>query len=70
MKNFLFEKINRLIAKDFWRLKFDHIFISPCELQKFFAFQFFCPKNIFFQSFKWGIIFMDFVGFPFKTSKF
>jgi hypothetical protein len=24
----------------------------------------------FFESFKWGIIPMDFVGFPFRTSKF
>ncbi len=26
-------------------------------------------KSIFFESFKWGIIFMDFVGFPSRTSK-
>jgi hypothetical protein len=25
---------------------------------------------MFFESFKWGIIFMNFVGFPFRTSKF
>jgi hypothetical protein len=36
----------------------------------FFFFQFLCPKNIFFLSFRWGIIPMNFVGFPFRTSKF
>jgi len=30
----------------------------------------FSIKSIFFESFTWGIIHMDFVGFPFKTSKF
>jgi hypothetical protein len=28
-------------------LKFDHIFISPYELQFLFVFQFFCPKSIY-----------------------
>jgi hypothetical protein len=41
----------------------------PYELQFLFVFQFICPKSIFSESFKWGIIFMDFVGFPFETSK-
>jgi hypothetical protein len=39
------------------------------ELQFLFFFQMFYPKNIFFESFKWDIIHMDFVGFPFRTSK-
>ncbi len=26
-------------------------------------------QNIFCESFRWGIIFLEFVGFPFKTSK-
>jgi hypothetical protein len=53
-------------------LKFDHIFISPYELQFYFIlfFQKNCPKNIFFESFKWGIIFMDFVGFFLRNFKF
>jgi hypothetical protein len=34
-----------------------------------FVFQIFCPKNIFFEIFKWVIIHMNFVGFPFRTSK-
>jgi hypothetical protein len=33
-------------------------------------FKFFCPKSIFFEIFKWDIIPMDFVSFPFRTSKF
>ncbi len=28
-----------------------------------------CPTNIFFESFRWGIIPLDFMGFLFKTSK-
>ena len=70
MKFFLFENFNHLIIGNFEWLKFDHIFISPYELQFLFVFQFFCAKNIFFESSKWGIIFMDFVGFPFRTFKF
>jgi hypothetical protein len=38
-----------------------------CNL--FFVFQFICFKNICFGSFRWGIIPLDFVSFPFKTSK-
>ncbi len=34
-----------------------------------FIFQFLCPKNIFFESFRWGIIPLDFVGFFLRTSK-
>jgi hypothetical protein len=39
------------------------IFINPYELQKKFVFQFLCSKSIFFESFRWGIILKDFVGF-------
>jgi len=46
------------------------MFISPYELQFLFVFQFICPKSIFFGSFRWGIVPLDFVNFPFKTSKF
>jgi hypothetical protein len=38
-------------------------------LQFLFIFQKICPKSIFFESFKWAIIHMDFVAFPFRTSK-
>jgi hypothetical protein len=67
MRNLFFKNYNRLIVRE-W-LKFDHIFISPYELQFFFVFQFLCPKSIFFESFRWGNILLDFVGFPFRTSK-
>jgi hypothetical protein len=50
-------------------VKLDHVFISPYDFIYLFVFQFFCPKNIFFESFTWGIIHMGFVGCPFKTSK-
>jgi hypothetical protein len=51
-------------------LKFDHIFISPYELQFFFVSQKNCPKSIFFESLKRGIILLDFMGvFSFRTSK-
>ncbi len=32
-------------------------------------FNFFVPKTYVFESFKWGIIPLDFVGFPFRTFK-
>ncbi len=47
MKNLFLENLNRLIARTFEWLKFDHIFISPYELQFFFVSQLFCPKTIF-----------------------
>jgi hypothetical protein len=34
-----------------------------------FVSQFLCFKNIFFESFRWGIIPKNFVSFPFRTSK-
>jgi len=33
-------------------------------------FNFFGPKKCVFESFRWGIILLNFVGFPFKTFKF
>jgi hypothetical protein len=69
MKNILFEDFNHLIVRDFEWLKFDHIFISSYELQFLFVFQFFCPKSIFFESFTWVIIHIDFVGFSFRIFK-
>jgi hypothetical protein len=32
-------------------------------------FNFFVPKAYVFENFTWGIIHMDFVSFPFRTSK-
>jgi hypothetical protein len=71
MRNLFFENFNHLIIRTFEWLKFDHIFISPYELQFLFIFQFLCPKSKFFERFTiWVIIYLDFVGFPFRTSKF
>jgi len=39
-----------------------------CNMCLFF--NFFNTKSIFFESFTWNIILMDFVGFPFRTFKF
>jgi len=69
-EEFVFENLNHLIVKDFWMVKIDHIFISPYELQFLFVFQFLCPKSIFFESFKLGIIPLDFLGFPFRIFNF
>jgi hypothetical protein len=70
MMNLFFENFNRLIVKDFWMVRFDHVFISPYEVQFLFVSQIFCPKSICFESFTWVIIHMNFVGFFFWTSKF
>jgi len=71
MMNLFFENLNHLIElRTFEWFKFDHISISPStEFQFLFVFQNFCPKIICFESFKWGIIPLDLVGFPFRTSK-
>jgi hypothetical protein len=69
MKHLLFRNLNRLIIKTFEWLKFDHIFISPYELQFLFVFNFFVSKAYVFENFTWAIIHMDYVGFPFGTFK-
>ncbi len=38
-------------------------------MQFLFIFQFLCFKSIFFESFTWVIIHLNFMGFPFRTSK-
>jgi len=70
MNNLFFETLGCLIVRDFWMVKiwsyfhkFIWIAIFVCFFKKF------VPKS-YFESFRWGIIFMDFVGFLFKTSKF
>jgi hypothetical protein len=67
--NILFENFNHLIVRDFWMVNFDHVFISPYELQFLFVFQFLCLKIICFESFTCVIIHMNFMGFSFGTSK-
>jgi hypothetical protein len=47
MRNIFFENFNHLIVRDFWIVKFDHIFISPYKLQFLFVFQFFVLKAYF-----------------------
>jgi hypothetical protein len=70
MMNLFFENLNHLIELGtFEWLKFDNICISPFEFQFLFVVQKNCRKIIFFESFKWGIIPFDLVGFPFRTSK-
>ncbi len=63
MKNLFFENFNSLITRE-W-LKFDHIFISPYELQFLFDFQNFSIKKYVFENFKWGINFYRLCGFFF-----
>ncbi len=70
MKNIFFENFNLLIVKEFWMVKnwpYFHKFIW--WLQFLFYIQFICPKTIFFEGFRWGIIPLNFVCFLFKTSK-
>jgi len=70
MKNIVFENFNHLITREFWIVKIWPSFHKSIWVAILFVFQKNCPKIIFFESFRWGIIFMDFVGFPLKTSKF
>jgi len=49
------ENPNCLIARDFWMVEIWLYFTSPYELQFLFVLQFFGPKSIFFESFRWGI---------------
>jgi hypothetical protein len=61
--NLFFENLNHLVLGIFQWLKFDHIFMSPYELQIYFIFNSFVPKAYVFESFIWVIIHLDFVGF-------
>jgi hypothetical protein len=70
MKNILFENLNHLIVMTFEWFKFIHIFISPYELQFYLFFNFFVVRKYVFESFRWGIIFKNFVGFPFRIPNF
>jgi hypothetical protein len=69
MMNLLFENLNCLIIRDFWMVKIWPYFHKSIRVIIFFLFQIFCPKSIFFERFTWVSIHMDFVGFPFRTSK-
>jgi len=69
MKNIFFENLNCLIIKDFWKVKIWQYFHKPIWVASLVVFQFLYPKTIFFESFRWGIILLDFMGFLFKTFK-
>jgi hypothetical protein len=65
MRNLFFE--NKL--RTFEWLKLDHIFINPMSCNFCLFLKFFVPKAYAFESFIWGIFYMDFVGCLFRTSK-
>jgi hypothetical protein len=69
MMSLFFENLNHLIDMNFWMVKIWPYFHESIWIVIFIFFQFLCLKNIIFESFTWGIIHMNFVGFPFRTSK-
>jgi len=70
MTNLLFENLNYLIVKDFWMIKIWPYFHKSIWVTIFcLFFNFFCSKVIFFESFRWDIILLDFVHFLFKDFK-
>jgi hypothetical protein len=66
MRNILFENLNHLIVRDFWMVK-----ISPYLHKSIWVaiFVFFVLKAYFCESFRWGNILINFVGFSFRISK-
>ncbi len=54
----------------FWMVKIWPYFHKSTWVAIFVCFQKLLSQKHFFESFKWGIIFMDFVGFLFRASKF
>jgi len=56
MKNILKKNLNRLVARDFWKVKIWPYFHNPYELQFLFVFQIFCPKSFFLIKIRWSII--------------
>jgi hypothetical protein len=61
--NFFFEILNYLVIRDFWMVKIWPNFHKSIWIAIFVYFSIFCPKNIFFENFKWNIIPLDFVIF-------
>jgi hypothetical protein len=70
MKNLFFENLNHLIVRDIWMVKIRSYFHKSIWLVIFVCFSISLSQKHFFESFRWGIILMDFVGFSFKTYKF
>jgi hypothetical protein len=69
MKNFFFENLNHLIARDFWMVKIWPYFHKSIWVAIFVCFSKKLSQKHILKKFKWGILFMAFLGFPFKTSK-
>jgi len=69
MKNLFFENFNHSIIRDFWMVKIWPYFHKSIWVAIFVYFSIFCPKSIFFESFRWGIILLDFMSFSFRTTK-
>jgi hypothetical protein len=68
--NLLFENLNSLIVSYFWMVKISPYFHKSIWVAILVCFfNFFVPKTYVFESFTWGIVHMDFVGFPFENFK-
>ncbi len=71
MKNLFFENFHFLIGRGFWMVKIWPYFYKSIWVAIFICF---FKKNVSkaygFENFRWGITFMDFVGFLFRTCKF
>jgi hypothetical protein len=71
MMNISWKKnLNHLIVRDFWMIKiWPYFHKSIWATILFYFFNFFVLKT-YFKKITHGIIRMDFVSFPFRTSKF
>jgi len=63
MKNLFFKNLDRLIIKDFWKVKIWPYFHKSIWIEIFVYFSTFLSQKHFFESFTWVIIHMDLVGF-------
>jgi len=66
---YFFENVNRLIIRDFWMVKFWPYFHKSIWIAISIFKKISCPKKYVFERFTWGIIYMDFVNFPFRILK-
>jgi hypothetical protein len=70
MKNIFIEKFNRLIVRDFLMVKIWPYFHKSIWVAIFVYFSKKLSQKHIFECFRDDIIFMDFVGFPFRNPKF
>jgi len=71
MKKKFFENLNHLITKDFWMVKIWQYFHKSIWVAIFVSFSvFFVSKNMILKVLDGALFFIDFVGYPFTTSKF